>query len=237
MREQRINPAAGTSTPYPDWVVAVPRDLRRPAALQHVDENGSGPIVTRRESCLALFDGLLYNREAIEKRLGVSAATDADLLLHAYGNSRERPLHDFTGVYSLVVHDEGRAYLLAARDRVGSYPLFYADADGDLLLSTSIDLILRDERVSRELNRAALADHLAHRWPDPGETYFAAVRRVPPGHALVIDQGVQRIFRYWTPTTDGGAVSWFELTRSIGSKTSSTRPWSDSSSWARLACS
>ena len=37
----------------------------------YVDENGGGPIVTRRDSCLALFDGLLYNRREIEQRLDV----------------------------------------------------------------------------------------------------------------------------------------------------------------------
>jgi asparagine synthase (glutamine-hydrolysing) len=157
---------------------------------------------------LALFDGLLYNRQDIEAKLDLRGASPAELLLGAYAASGERSLNDFAGLYALVVHDERQEVLLAARDRDGSYPLFYADAGGKLLLSTSIESILHHERVSRDLNRLALADHVAHRWPDPGETYYSAVRRVPPGHALVIDGGVRRIYRYWRPVDDDEAVAW-----------------------------
>jgi asparagine synthase (glutamine-hydrolysing) len=62
--------------------------------------------------------------------------------------------------------------------------------------------------VSNELNRAALADHLAHRWPDPGETYFSAIRRVPPAHVLVAGPHGTRIDRYWSPVPADGEIDW-----------------------------
>jgi asparagine synthase (glutamine-hydrolysing) len=192
-------------------LLAVPGDLRGPSTLREADAGpgaGQAPSVARQEGCFALFDGLLYNRQEIAARLRLPYGGPADLVLGAYATSREHFLADFAGLYALVVHDERREVLVAARDRVGSYPLFYADAGGELLLSTSIELILNHERVSRELNRLALADHLAHRWPDPGETYYSAVRRVPPGHALVIRGGVQRVSRYWRPVAEDEPVPW-----------------------------
>lgn len=199
----------GVPGPYPEWLLDVPRDLRRQTTLHAVDTAaGSAPAVTRRDGCLALFDGLLYNRPELERRSRTPVATVADIVLDSYADRREALLDELAGIYSLVVHDERRASLIAARDRVGTYPLFYADVHDGLLLSTSIEAILRDGRVSRDLNRAALADHLAHRWPDPGETYFAAVRRVPPGHALVIDGGLRRVYRYWHPIAAEGPTPW-----------------------------
>jgi asparagine synthase (glutamine-hydrolysing) len=191
--------------PYPDWLVSIPRDLSRPATLLPAD---TGADVARRGQCFALFDGVLYERDEIEKRLELDGASDVELILGAYTAADKDWLLRFGGIYALVVHDERRAALVAARDRVGAYPLFYADTGNELLLSTSIEVILRDGRVSAELNRAALADHLAHRWPDPGETYYTAVRRVPPGHALVIDRDRRRIVRYWRPIPEGEPVDW-----------------------------
>jgi hypothetical protein len=38
--------------------------------------------------------------------------------------------------------------------------------------------------VSSALNRAALADYFLDRFPRLEETFFEAVKRVPPGHVL-----------------------------------------------------
>lgn len=99
--------------------------------------------------------------------------------------------------------------LLAARDRLGSYPLFYAETAGDLCLSNSIEALLAEPDVPDAVNVLAVADHLRHRWPVRDETYFEAVRRVPPGHAMLVKDGSCRISRYWDPAPSG-AVDWVQ---------------------------
>jgi asparagine synthase (glutamine-hydrolysing) len=64
--------------------------------------------------------------------------------------------------------------------------------------------------VSAQVNVPALADHLLHRWPDPTETYFRSVHRVPPGHALRLTRGDRRLYRHWEPAPLEGAVAWIE---------------------------
>jgi asparagine synthase (glutamine-hydrolysing) len=51
--------------------------------------------------------------------------------------------------------------------------------------------------VSRDLNKLALADHLRFRWPDPEETYYEAVRRVPRGSLVYFHDGQRVLRRYW----------------------------------------
>src|SRR5205814_2252374 len=75
------------------------------------------------------------------------------------------------------------------RDPLGSHPLFYAETQSHVLFGELPESLISQPDVSRGLNRAALADHLCYRWPDPQETFFAAVRRVPPSWRAVIKRG------------------------------------------------
>ena len=85
--------------------------------------------------------------------------------------------------------------------------LFYASIEGEWLFSTSIEALTRHPRVSGEINRAALADHLCHRWPDVEETLFKNVKRVPPGHVIRVGRSKQ-VRRYWELPIPGAGVDW-----------------------------
>jgi asparagine synthase (glutamine-hydrolysing) len=199
--------------PYHDWLLVASRSGELELSSGgDAESEGAGPLegprVARNGECSALLDGVLHNRAELERRLRVDGSTDSELALQAYLRWGEGALGALKGIYALVVGDRKHERILCVRDRLGSHPLFYAQGGGELLLSTSIEVLLRDRRVSSEVNRAALADHLAHRWPDPGETYFSAVRRVPAGHALVAGSREHRLYRYWSPVAPDGTVDW-----------------------------
>src|SRR5919197_494853 len=176
-REFSVGIAEERDTAYRDWLaVASPGGGLELVAGGDHGANGTGAYrsdLARHGPCAAFFDGLLYNRAELAERLGLPEATDSELVLHAYLRWGEDAPRELRGIYALVVGDRRRERLTCVRDRVGSYPLFYTAVGDDLVLSTSIDVLLREPRVSSEVNRAALADPLVHRWPDPGETYFA----------------------------------------------------------------
>ncbi|MBD0329387.1 MAG: hypothetical protein ICV64_04715 [Thermoleophilia bacterium] len=198
---------ADPASPYPDWVLTVPK-TGGPPSTHARDDAGEAPPIARLGSSTGVFDGVLFNGDELARRLDARLVSGADVVVRAYEAWGERFLGELAGVFTTAVYDESRALLIAARDRLGSYPLFYADTGRELLLSTSVDAILADGRVPAEVNRAAIADHLAHRWPDPGETYYAAIRRVPPGHVLVVERGREQVRRYWSPVAADGEVAW-----------------------------
>jgi asparagine synthase (glutamine-hydrolysing) len=129
-------------------------------------------------------------------------------VLEAYLGSGESALAGLRGAFALVVLDGSGAGGLCVRDPLGVYPLFTADAGDHVLVSPSIDSLLSQPGVSGEVNVPALADHLLHRWPDPTETFFASVRRIPPGHALRLAPGGRRLYRYWEPIPPEHPVEW-----------------------------
>jgi len=175
------------------------------------DAERSLPAHAQDDSCVVIFDGVLYDGVELLKRCeGVTdpAGNDARVILQAYHRWDEDLLHQIKGIFALIIWDRSRELLLCVRDRVGIYPLFYAANGQELLFSTKIPALLRRPGVSRAVNRAALADHLCRRWPKLEETYYAAVSRVPPAHVLRLDRSGRRHCRYWDPVPPGTEVNW-----------------------------
>ena len=165
-----------------------------------VSARGLPPEQSSRNGHTVVFDGLLQNAEDLRAQLMPAAAeagSNADLVALAYGRWGPDVPDRLRGTWLLAVWDEKRRELLCARDPLGLYPAYYAERDGALLLSPSVEALAGDGRVSSAVNRAALADHLCHRWPMLEETYYEAVKRLPGGYRLTVGADGKTLERYW----------------------------------------
>jgi asparagine synthase (glutamine-hydrolysing) len=208
--EAQLQPTAyGRRLGADHWVARLRgRDAREDLDIL-AGRGGALPDTARDGHLSVAVDGTLSDVGALARAVGAPPSeAPAELLLRAYRRFGDAVLDHLRGAFAVVVWDAERRRLLCARDQMGLHPLFYARAGGDLYLSSSIHALVGHEAVPSDVNRAALADHLAHHWPDPGETYFAAVRRVPPGHALRLDGGGMRLSRYWDPVPAGEEPDW-----------------------------
>jgi asparagine synthase (glutamine-hydrolysing) len=161
--------------------------VKRPEASASVAE-GSG--------CRVVLDGMLYNR----KELGSEGSADAQVVLEAYLRWGEGLMPRLRGEFALVIADSRDDTVFGVRDPVGTYPLFYAArADGSIAFSPSLDELTRQPGVSSWVNRVAIVDQFCGRWPDPGETYYENIRRVPPGRVVRFNGGRRSEWRYWNP--------------------------------------
>jgi asparagine synthase (glutamine-hydrolysing) len=186
---------------------------RRQLRLE-VPASGSPASFARIDSLSAVFDGVLYNRVDLMQSLGSrgTEANDAELILRAYSRWGEDTLHKLKGIFALILWDGARDLLLCARDRMGIYPLFYAETAGKLMASVSPQELIRQPGVSRAVNRAALAGFLQNNYPEPEETFFAQVKKVPPGHVMRRERGFAKVYRYWDPHPAGTPVKWADET-------------------------
>jgi len=212
MSARESEQSASLRPAVPWWLVSFGKKIETGSRAQlHLfgDPDKKLPASARADSCEVIFDGALYNRAELRERVGPrSTANDAEVVLSAFRRWGEGALQKIKGIFALIVWDGTRDTLWCARDPLGVYALFYADAGCELLLSTSIDALIRHPSVSNAVNRAALAAHLCHRWPKVEETYFAAVKRVPPGHVIRVDSAVEKVSRYWDVAPPGTAVKW-----------------------------
>jgi asparagine synthetase B (glutamine-hydrolysing) len=163
-----------------------------------VSGNGAGLAVARDAELELLFDGVLYNARELRAQLGgAQPARDAYLVLEALRRRGRDVVHELRGQWMLLALDGARNEVFAARDHYGLYGCFYVERSGELLFSPSVEALVRHRDVPRDVNRAALADHLCHRWPVLDETYYEAVRRLPGGHTLTARAGGTVVRRYW----------------------------------------
>jgi asparagine synthase (glutamine-hydrolysing) len=180
------------------------------SVVRLIRSDGTPAPPAERDRCVAVFDGVLHDRDDLARELGVSPNDATELVLAAYSRWGEAAVDHLSGTFAWAVWDGRQDSLFAARDQVGIWPLFYAEVDDQLILSSSLEGLLVEKGVSNDVNRAALADHLCYRWPDAGETYYEAVRRVPPGHALRQDRSGLHVYRYWNPAPPDRPVRWVE---------------------------
>ena len=162
------------------------------------------------DTSVAVFDGHLFNREALARISGVDPKSSAaELVLRAYLELGANFLKQIDGVFALVVWDARSSSLLAARDPLGQHPLFYAKGlDGAWYFSDSIVALIQADKVPATLNRPALAELLVNHHLDPAETYFEAVLRIPAGTMLLSKGVTLTSSRYWDPAPRDAAVEW-----------------------------
>ena len=157
-----------------------------------------------------VFEGLLYNAEALAARFGLKDRADdyGAILLRAYERLGADFIGELRGIFAVVVWDGDRDTLIAARDHTGMHPCFYARTGEELLIATSVGTLLDHPRVSRQVNRAMLFDYMVDSWPSLRETFYAEVNRVPPGSAMRVRGADEVIYRYWNPRTVEVDADW-----------------------------
>jgi asparagine synthetase B (glutamine-hydrolysing) len=160
-------------------------------------------------SAIVIFDGVLHDRAALVTRFDGSAkSNDAELVAEGWSRLGATLFDELSGYYAVAILDRRSGEVICARDPLGVHPLFYAQTPGGLVISPSANTVAAQPGVGTGLDRAALADALCRRWPDPQGTYFEAVRRVPSGHLLRVMGNRVDCRRYWDPAPPGTDIRW-----------------------------
>ena len=169
-----------------------PEAQAEPMPLRHP---GTGCIITAHSR--------LDNRADLIAALGIDTAGrivgDGELILAAYLKwGRDCPVH-LLGDFAFVLWDPRHQRLFAARDKAGMRQLMYHFAPGRLFAcATDVEALLAHPHVPRRINEVRIADFLEElEAVDLTSTFFEDVHRLPPAHALSVEDGSLRIWRYW----------------------------------------
>jgi asparagine synthase (glutamine-hydrolysing) len=147
----------------------------------------------------------LDGREALAGQLrdaGLAAdpRDDTALVLAAYRAWGENMLPRLLGDYAFAVWDPERRLLFCARDPFGVKPFYYAGNAEGFTASSSLTSVRREAGIGSQLDESSIVSFL--RWGvvvDVAATSFAAIRRLPPGHLLRVNQdgSASDAVRWW----------------------------------------
>jgi asparagine synthase (glutamine-hydrolysing) len=101
------------------------------------------------------------------------------------------------GAFALAVWDVDRDRLLLARDRAGERPVFYEAAGDGVRFASELRALNAAEPRKPQMSPTALRDYLQLGYFPAPQTAFSEIKKVRPGHLVVVDAAGVRERRYW----------------------------------------
>src|SRR5919109_751139 len=162
-------------------------------------ETGDQPIANEDGRIVVEQNGELYNYRELRLELErsghrFSTSGDTEVLVHLYEEHGERFAERLRGMFAVALWDTGRRRLVLARDRYGIKPLYYREALGELVFASELRALPRGE-----IDLGALEAFLAFNSIPAPLTIFRDVRKLPPGHVLVWEDGRSELTRFARP--------------------------------------
>jgi asparagine synthase (glutamine-hydrolysing) len=166
---------------------------------------GHQPMLSPDGRFVIVFNGEIYNFPDLRAALEAEGETfvghsDTEVLLRLIVRKGfDEALTRLRGMFALAVWDRQEKVLQIARDRLGVKPLVYAETDKGLFFASEIGTLFSlAPDLSRKADYQALDQFLTYQYVPAPLTGFAAIRKLPPAHAMTIRAGrVERIYRYW----------------------------------------
>jgi len=160
---------------------------------------GDQPIANEDGTVTVVQNGELYNYPELRTELERAGhrfrtSCDTEVLVHLYEQEGEAFARRLRGMFAVALWDAPRRRLVLARDRYGIKPLYYRAEGGGLEFASELRSLPRGE-----IDLDALEAFLAFNSIPAPLTIFRETRKLPPGHALVWENGQTRLERYARP--------------------------------------
>lgn len=176
--------------------------------LSIIDLAGSNqPIFNEDRSIVTVFNGEIYNYRELRTHLQqkghqLRTSGDTETIVHLYEEYGEASVHLLRGMFGYALWDARRRRLVLVRDRVGIKPMYYTEQEGRLVFGSEIKSILAVPGVPREIDPAAVDAYLTLQYVPGPMTMLKGIRKLPPGHLLVWEDGRTRVEQYWDVVYD-----------------------------------
>lgn len=150
-----------------------------------------------------IFNGAIYNFRALRAELTSAgyrfqSQGDTEVIVHGYRAWGTGLFARLVGMFAIVIWDSRRQTLIAARDRFGEKPLYYAQRPEATLFASEIKAILSWPGIPRQPNLEALHDFFTFSYMIGESTAFTGIYRLPPAHIMVCEPGkAPRMEAYW----------------------------------------
>ena len=176
--------------------------------LAIIDLSGAAhqPMGNRDGTVWIVYNGEVYNfkneRQILEdKGYSFSSSSDTEVALRMYEYYGDNFLVRLRGIFALAIYDKrrgpGRERLFLARDHLGTKPLLYAWVGGRFVFASEMKALLASGLIAPRIDPVALRSLLTFGSVYQPRTMLQGVNMLLPAHRMIIEQGHERVERYW----------------------------------------
>jgi asparagine synthase (glutamine-hydrolysing) len=164
---------------------------------------GNQPMCNEDKTIWLVCNGEIYNYRSLYDELCAlghqfHSSSDNEAIVHAYETWGDELVDHLEGMFAFALWDEGRRRLVAARDRVGIKPLYYAEIGQGLMLASEAGALLRLFERKPEPEPMALAYVMTLGYVPAPWSIWCGIYKMEPGHLLMWEPGKGvRQRRYW----------------------------------------
>jgi asparagine synthase (glutamine-hydrolysing) len=170
--------------------------------LSIIDLSPAGHQPMELDGLVLTYNGEIYNFRELRSRLPgpFRSHSDSEVLLHLYREYGDDCVRHLQGMFAFAIWDRRRRRLFGARDHLGIKPLHYALNDGGFAFASELGALRA--AVPAAVDPSALVDYLTYGYVPTPKSIYGGLRKLPPAHSFVFEDGQLRLARYWTPATE-----------------------------------
>jgi len=183
----------------------------RRLAILDLSQEGRQPMVSDCGRYVIVFNGEVYNFQAIRKELesageapAFRGSSDTEVMLAAISAwGLERAVGRFIGMFAFALWDRRERVLSLARDRIGKKPLYYARIGSAFACASELHTFSSLPGFAPRVDRNALRLFVRHNYIPAPHSILEDVRKLEPGTILAVGVGSSgvsepRVTRYWS---------------------------------------
>ena len=177
-------------------------------AILDLTEAGHQPMVSPHNRYVVVFNGEIYNHQALRKQLPnyhYRGHSDTETITHALEVwGIQKTIETLDGMFALGIYDQHSKQLTLARDFAGIKPLFFGYKSGAVVFGSQYDQVkahplFKDASVDPSVLKLYLKQHFM---PAPFGLH-KGLHQVRPGEIITFSpNGTLKKHRYWELPTD-----------------------------------
>ena len=172
--------------------------------LSIIDTSSAGhqPFFSDDGRYVIVFNGEIYNYQSFypelkSKGITLKSGSDTEVLLKLYELYGMEMLHKLNGMFAFAIWDTQEKKLTLCRDRMGVKPLYYCIHQNTLYFASE-QKALFTAGVPLEVSENGMEEYFFNRFVAGENTLFAHIKKLLPGHYMVIDEnGKSSPTRWW----------------------------------------
>lgn len=165
-------------------------------------DGGPQPMTNEDGTVWLVFNGEIYNYLELRAQLISQghlfrSKSDTEVIIHLYEQYGPECVKHLRGMFAFAIWDRPKRRLFIARDRVGIKPLYYSETPKGVAFASELKAIAADPTFPRDMDLVALRQFFSFFYIPGERTLFKGIRKLLPGHTLLVENGRTTIRQYW----------------------------------------